>query len=123
MEKLPTQVTALGTRTVGEVTTTVDNPNHDLLPGVSVNALITSKVESNALSIPKGALRTVNAVTGAYKLTGNVITWTPIKPGISDVNNVQVLSGLTDGDRVADRVVEPSDAEIKNGMRVRAAEN
>ena len=121
VEKLPTEVTALGTRTVGEVTTTVDNPNHDLLPGVSVNALIISKVESNALSIPKGALRTVDGASGVYRLTGNTITWTPIKPGISDVNNVQVLSGLANGDRIADRVVEPTDAEIKSGMRVKVS--
>jgi len=123
VEKLPTEVTALGTRTVGEVTTTVNNPNHDLLPGVSVNALIVSKVESDALSIPKGALRTVDGASGVYKLTGTTIAWTPVKAGISDVNNVQILSGLARGDRVADRVVQPTDAEIKNGMRVKIAQD
>ncbi len=40
---------------------------------------------------------------------------------MSDINNVQILDGLKQGDRVADRVVEPSDAEITNGMRVKAA--
>ena len=33
VNKLPTEVIALGTRTVGEVTTVVDNPGHDLLSG------------------------------------------------------------------------------------------
>ncbi len=121
VEKLPTEVTALGTRTVGEVSTTVSNPDHDLLPGVSVNALIISKVEADALSIPKGALRTIGGVNGVFKLTQKTITWTPIKAGISDVNNVQIISGLASGDRVADRVVEPSDAEIKSGIRVKVA--
>jgi HlyD family secretion protein len=118
--RLPTEVIALGTRTVGEVTTVVDNPNHDLLPGVTVNATIISQVVEHALSIPKSALRTIRGTNGVYKLQGGSVAWTPVRTGISDVNNVQILSGLQQGDRVADRVVEPSDAEIVDGMRVRA---
>lgn len=120
VDKLPTQVMSLQTRTVGQVATIVNNPNHDLLPGVTVNATIVSKVEENAVSIPKAALRTNGGVNGVFKLQDNIITWTAVKTGISDINYVQILSGLKIGDRVADRVVEPSDAEIRNGMRVRA---
>lgn len=120
VDKLPTQVVALGTRTVGEVTTVVNNPNHDLLPGVTVNATIISKVVNDALSIPKAALRNIRGTSGVYKLNGSSLAWTPIRTGISDVNNVQVLTGLQGGDKVADRVVEPSDAEIKDGLRVKA---
>lgn len=119
VDKLPTQVIALGTRTVGEVITVVDNPSHDLLPGVTVNAVIVSQVVENALCIPKAALRTLQGVNGVYKLEEKSIVWRPVKAGISDVNNVQILSGVELGDRVADRVVEPMDAEIKGGMRVR----
>jgi hypothetical protein len=117
---LPTEVIALGTRTVGEVTTVVDNPNHELLPGVSVNALIMSKIVKDAVSIPRSALRTLHGSTGVFKLENNAIVWTPIESGISDVNNLQVVSGLAVGDKVADRVVEPSDAEMHSGMRVKA---
>lgn len=121
VDKLPTEVTALGTRTVGEVTTIVNNPNHDLIPGVTVNATIISKVVPDALAIPKAALRVIQGVNGVYKLDADHIAWTQVKAGVSDVNNVEILSGLRQGDKVADRVVEPSDAEITNGMRVRAA--
>jgi RND family efflux transporter MFP subunit len=120
VERMPTQVVALGTRTVGEVTTLVDNPRHELLPGVTVNATIISRVVRNALSIPKGALRTLNGSTGVYKLTkDNKLAWTAVRTGVSDVNNVQIADGLGAGDFVADRVIEPSDAEIRNGMGVR----
>jgi HlyD family secretion protein len=121
VDKLPTQVIALGTRTVGEVTTVVDNPNHDLLPGVTVNVTIISQVVKDALTIPKAALRTINGGTGVYRLKGRSAVWTPVKTGVSDVNNVQILSGLEQGAKVADRVIEPSDAELHNGMRVRAS--
>jgi len=120
VNKLPTEVVALGTRTVGEVTTIVDNPNHDLLPGVSVNASIVSKVVNDAVSIPRSALRTLNGATGVYKLGGDSIAWVPVAAGISDVNNVQIVHGVEQGDKLVDRVVEPSDAEIRAGMRVKA---
>jgi HlyD family secretion protein len=119
VKKLPTEVIALGTRTVGEVTTMVQNPNRDLLPGVTVNATIVSKVVKDALSIPKAALRTARGANGVYRLKGTTIGWTPVKAGVSDINNVQILSGLEPGAKVADRAIEPSDAELKNGMRVR----
>lgn len=86
-----------------------------------MNATIISKVENNTLSIPKAALRTIRGSTGVYRLEGDSLAWTSVKTGISDINNVQILSGLQPGDRVTDRVIEPSDAEITNGMRVRAA--
>jgi HlyD family secretion protein len=123
VDKLPTEVIALGTRTVGEVTTVVDNPNRQLLPGVSVIALIVSKVVNDAVSIPRAALRTRHGATGVFKLKDKSIVWTPIEAGISDVNDVQVISGIAEGDKVADRVVEPSDAEIRDGMRVKALLN
>lgn len=119
VEKLPTEVIALGTRTVGEVNTIVQNPNHDLLPGVTVNATVVSRVVKDALSIPKAALRTAGGSNGVYKLKGKSIVWAPVKAGVSDINSVQIVSGLEPGDKVADRVIEPSDAELKNGMRVR----
>jgi RND family efflux transporter MFP subunit len=123
INKLPTEVIALGTRSVGEVTTIVDNPNHDLLPGVSVNVLIVSKVVNESVSIPRQALRTLHGATGVFKLADKSIVWTPIEAGVSDVNNVQVISGVQPGDNVVDRVVEPSDAELHSGMRVKALVN
>jgi HlyD family secretion protein len=121
VDQLPSQVVALGTRTVGEVTTIVENPNHDLLPGVTVNATIISKVVKDAASIPKAALRTIRGDTGVYKLSGDHLAWTAVKAGVSDISNVQVVSGLSAGDKVADRAENPPDAEIRDGMRVRVA--
>lgn len=119
VDRMPTEVVALQSRTVGEVTTIIANPSHDLLPGVTVNATIISKVAKDAVAIPKSALRTINGQSGVYKLVGNTLHWTPVTTGVSDINFVQVPSGVQAGDRVEDRVIEPSDAEIRDGMRVR----
>ncbi|MGC2657034.1 MAG: efflux RND transporter periplasmic adaptor subunit [Bryobacteraceae bacterium] len=116
VEKLPTEVVPLGTRTVGEVSTIVDNPNRDLLPGVSVNVVIVSAAVHDVPAMPKQALRKVSGVDGVYRLSGDKVIWTPVKAGIFDINNVQILSGLAVGDRVA----LPSDADLKNGTRVKA---
>ena len=119
VDKLPTQVVALQARSVGEVTSIIDNPGHDLLPGVSVDVTIISQVVKNALIIPKVALHRLGSTDGVYKLKGRIIVWTPVRTGISDINNVQILSGLQPGDRVADHAVNPPDAEIKDGMHVK----
>lgn len=120
VDRLPSEVVALGTRTVGEVTTIVENPGHDLLPGVTVNVTIISSVVKGAQSIPKASLRSVRGEPGVYKLSAGAIVWTPVKAGASDISNVEILSGIGPSDKVADRVVEPSDAELKNGMHVRS---
>jgi HlyD family secretion protein len=99
----------------------VEKPNHDLIPGVTVSATIISKVVPDALTIPKAALRVIQGVNGVYKLEVDHLVWTPVKAGVTDINNVEILSGLKQGDKVADRVIEPSDAEITTGMRVRPA--
>lgn len=116
VDRLPTEVVSQQTRTVGEVTTIVNNPNHDLLPGVTVNATIISAVATNAIAIPKQALRTISGTTGVYKLANRTVTWTPVRAGVSDVNNVQILSGLEPGNRVAE---VSGDVEMKNGMHVK----
>lgn len=120
VDKLPTEIKALQTRRIGEVSALIENPQHDLLPGVSVDAHIISKVVHDALIAPKAAVRRVANSDGVYKLQGNRLQFAVVKTGISDVNDVQILSGLKAGDKVADRVIDPPDAEIRNGMRVRA---
>jgi HlyD family secretion protein len=119
VDKLPTQIVPLQSRSVGQVSTIIDNPQHDLLPGISVDARIISKVVNDALLIPKAALRKMGNAEGVYKLNGSVINWTPVKSGISDINDVQILSGLREGDYVADRIIDPPDAEIRDGMKVK----
>ena len=114
VDKLPTQIVPLGSRQVGEVGCVIDNPDRELLPGTNVNAEIQSRVVSNALTIPKEAIRRENDVSGVLLLSGNKIEWRPVKLGVSSYTKAQVLQGLNEGLAVA----LPTDRPLKGGMRV-----
>ena len=101
VEQLPTQVQPLGTRQVGEVLCTIENPGRELVPGTNVNAAIRASVVANALTIPKEALRRDMNGTGVFALAGSTIQWRPVKAGSSSINRVQIVEGVTDGDAVA----------------------
>ncbi len=115
VDRLPTQIVPLGTRQVGEVLCLIDNPHNELLPGTNINAEIISKVANSTLSIPKQALHYENRGKGVYKFVGDHLVWQEVKVGVSDVANVQVLSGLSEGDQVA----MPGEGEIKEGVQVK----
>jgi multidrug efflux pump subunit AcrA (membrane-fusion protein) len=56
--------------------------------------------------------------TGVFLLKAdNTLVWRPVKTGISNALSVEVLSGLNAGDRVA----QPSDQPLKDGMAVTPA--
>lgn len=117
VDRLPTQIVALGSRQVGEVLCLIGNPGRELLPGVNINAEIISQVVENAVSIPKQALHYESRGKGVYKLTGgDHVDWQPVTLGATDVNRAEVLTGVKLGDEVA----LPGDSEIKDGMRVKA---
>ena len=116
VEKRPAAVTALGSRQVGEVLCTIDNPDRELLPGTNVNAFILTQVVKDALTIPKAAVRRDNGI-GVFALQKNgTVKWQTVRTGASDALRVEVLTGLNDGDQVAER----SETTLKSGMKVTA---
>jgi len=116
VEHLPTQVQPLGTRQVGEVLCTIENPGRELVPGTNVNAAIRASVIANALTIPKEALRRDANGTGVFALAGSTIQWRAVKAGSSSINRVQIAEGVTDGDAVA----LPTNFALHDGQRVSA---
>jgi HlyD family secretion protein len=116
VESVPLQVVPLGTRQVGEVLCTIDNPDLTLIPGTNINAEIISSTVENAVTVPKEALRRQGSDTGVFVLAeGNRLAWRAVKPGVSSVTRVQIVSGLKAGEAVALPVERP----IKAGDEVR----
>jgi HlyD family secretion protein len=114
VEKAPLQVVALGTRQVGEVICTIENPDMSLIPGTNINAEIRSRVVQNALTLPKEALRRERNDTGVLELEGSKLAWRKVQVGESSVTRVQILEGVAEGDAVA----LPVDRQLKSGDEV-----
>jgi HlyD family secretion protein len=116
VEQLPAEIHPLGTRQVGEVLCTIDNPQHVLVPGTNVNAEIRARVVENALTIPKEAMRRDANGPGVFVLAGDTIRWRAVKTGTSSISRVQIADGLAEADAVA----LPTDIILRDGEKVRA---
>jgi multidrug resistance efflux pump len=114
VERVPLQVVPLGTRQVGEVICTIENPDLSLIPGTNINAEIRSAVVENAVTLPKEALRREGEQTGVLKLEGGKVVWRKVLIGVSSVTRVQILEGVNEGDAVA----LPVDRQLKSGDEV-----
>ncbi len=117
VEHKPASIQPLGSRQVGEVICSIENPGRELIPGANVNAEIRTAVVEGALVVPKETLRHDAQGDYVFALTGDTVARRPVKEGASSVTEVQVVQGLAEGDAVA----LPSDLPLKPGDRVTAA--
>lgn len=97
----PITVITYGTRHVGEVLVSIDDPDGVLLPETNVNVTATTSSEPGVLSIPREALFSQNGQPYVYKVSGNSLVRTQVVTGIVNLTRVAILRGLKDGDQVA----------------------
>jgi HlyD family secretion protein len=114
VERKPANIVGLGSRQVGEVLCTIDNPGRVLLPGTNVDAHIRTATVDNALTIPKECLRRDANGVGVFALHGGRLEWRAVRTGVSSVTRVQILRGLGEGDQVA----LPTELTLVNGEMV-----
>jgi HlyD family secretion protein len=114
VERKPVSIQPLGSRQVGEVVCTIENPGRELIPGTNVDAEIRTAVVDNALVIPREALRHDAAGDYVFTLKDGVLERRPVRTGASSVSLVEVAAGLREGDPVA----LPTDVPLKPGDRV-----
>lgn len=115
VSRLPTEIRTFGTRQVGEVECRIANPDGKLVPGTNVNVEIRTSVTPNALIVPKEALRRQGAETGVLVLRDSRLAWQPVKTGAASITDIEISSGLQEGDSVA----LPSGAPVQAGAEVR----
>jgi len=114
VDKTPTQIEALGSRQVGQVICVIENPDRDLLPGTNVTAEIRAESVSNALTIPREAIRRELGQAGVFVLAGDRVAWRKITMGIGNTTRAQV-EGVGEGDSIA----LPTEKALKEGMVVK----
>jgi HlyD family secretion protein len=91
----------LGTRSVGEVLVKVDDADAGLLPDTNVTVMVTISSQSNALSVPREALRSENGKPYVYKIVKGELQKTSVTTGTINLTQAAILSGLEEGDQVA----------------------
>src|SRR5580698_5968136 len=117
-EQVPKQVVARGSRSVGEVLCSVDNNQVELLPNVNVEVRVLVHEQRGVLVIPRGAVRYDQGQHFVLAYDGDAVHRRDIKVGVAGADKYEVLAGLAQGDRVA----LPGDVDLRDGMKVRAAE-
>ncbi|MGB7752964.1 MAG: efflux RND transporter periplasmic adaptor subunit [Candidatus Acidiferrales bacterium] len=118
VEQVPKQVVARGSRSVGEVLCSVDNNETELLPNVNVEVRVLVHEQHAVLVIPRGAVRYDEGQHFVLAYDGDAVHRRDIKVGVAGADKYEVLSGLALGDKVA----LPGEADLRDGMKVRAAE-
>lgn len=98
---VPTTVTKRDTRTVGEVTATVNNQDLKLLPNINVSVTVITAEHKNALTLPREAVHQDNNETFVYQVQNGEIRKSDVQTSIANLTEIEITRGLKDGDEVA----------------------
>ena len=92
------------------------NPNHMLLPGLYAEATLMLDRKNDALVLPVQAVTQSNGQAKVFVVNGdNNLEEKTIEMGLQTANDIEVLSGLHEGDRV----VVSDRSGLKTGMQVK----
>jgi HlyD family secretion protein len=99
--RVPSTIITYTTRNVGEVLVTINDADNDLLPNTNVRVTALVANEPNALNIPREALHTENGQPYVYRVDDGTLHRTSVKVGNINLTQVEILSGLKEGQVVA----------------------
>jgi HlyD family secretion protein len=116
---MPSTIVHYGTRNVGEVVLSVDDSDGTLLSATNVTVTVTTTQHSNALVIPREALRLDGRGNYVYVIRNDRLQRADVTTGAVNVSQAEIISGLQDGDEV---VLDATDGSpLKEGMQVHMA--
>lgn len=98
---IPTAVTSVGTRSVGEITCQIANSDHKLLPNVNVNVSIVIARRESALTVSREAVHDLDGRRVVYAIENGKIKSRDVQTGTSSLTRVEILSGLNEGSQIA----------------------
>ncbi len=120
LTRVPTSVTMVGTRTVGEITSEIDNSDRKLLPNVNVNVSIISARHDNALTVSREAVHDVDGKRYIYKIENEKILAQEVQTGLSSLTRVEVVKGIPEGALIALGAINAQ--PLRSGMDVKVVE-
>ncbi len=120
LTRVPTVVTTVGTRTVGEITCEIDNGDRKLLPNVNVNVAIVTARHNGTLTVSREAVHDVEGKRYVYQIDGQKLQAQEVQTGISSLTRVEITKGVTQGEQIALGAVNA--APLRTGMEVKVVE-
>jgi HlyD family secretion protein len=120
LTRVPTSVTMVGTRTVGEITCEIDNSDRKLLPNVNVNVGIVAARHDGALTVSREAVHDIEGKRYLYTIVDDKIQAQEVQTGLSSLTRVEVIKGIPEGAVIA---LGATNAQpLRNGMDVKVVE-
>jgi HlyD family secretion protein len=121
LTRVPTVVTTVGTRTVGEVTCEIANPDHKLLPNVNVNVTIITSRHSDALTVARESLHELDGKRFVYVIAGDKLRSQEVQTGITSLTRAEIVKGVSAGETIAMGAVNSQ--PLHSGLDVKVVEH
>lgn len=94
ISNIPSTVRLRGTRTVGETTCIVENPDYHLLPNVNVDVTIVTAEDHDVLTVPREAIRQNEGRPYVLLVLNNALVRRDVQTSISNLTQVEISKGL-----------------------------
>ncbi len=120
LTRVPTVVTTLGTRSVGEITSEIPNNDRRLLPNVNANVSIITARHDNALTVSRESVHDLDGKRYVYQILKNRLSPQEVETGISSLTRVELLKGVTEGAEIARGAANAQ--PLRSGMDVKVVQ-
>jgi HlyD family secretion protein len=97
LTRVPTSVTQVGARNVGEITTSIDNSDLKLLPNVNVSVNVVTAERDNVVTVPREAVHQHGGANHVYEVVNGKLKERDVKMGISNLTRIEITSGVDPG--------------------------
>src|SRR5438270_355386 len=120
LTRVPTAVTTVGTRAVGEITCEIPNSDRTLLPNVNVNVNIVIDRHDNVLTVSREAVHDFEGKRVVYEIAGGKIKAHEVETGASNLTRVEIKNGIREGTEIALGAVNAQ--ALHDGMEVKVVQ-
>jgi len=117
ISNIPSTVRLRGTRTVGETTCIVENPDYRLLPNINVDITIVTAEDHDVLTVPREAIRQNDSKPYVFQVVNDSLVRRDVQTSISNLTEVEISKGLDSQAVVA--LASVNSKPLKQGLPVK----
>ncbi len=116
VERLPAEVVALGSRSVAEVLCSIENPQSTLMSNINVDVEIQAPEGPEVVSLPRGVVFPEGSKEFVWVIADGKAAKRYVETGRSTSARIEITQGL----KLGEKVIDPVDDLISEGLKVRA---